>query len=117
MFAVLFGMMYSIVYYGSILLLIAILLLYFNQNKMLYVPNMPSPEMRFPESNPEKFRSPSEYDMTYEDVRIITKDNLRLHGWFIKQVDPQKVETLIFFQANAGNIGFRLPNIHKLYEK
>lgn len=46
-----------------------------------------------------------------------TTDGVKLRGWFVKQPDPEQCETIIFFQANAGNIGFRLPNILKLYEK
>jgi hypothetical protein len=55
--------------------------------------------------------------MDFEDVAIKTKDNVKLAGWFVKQPDPQDCETIIFFHANAGNIGYRLPNIQKLYEK
>lgn len=91
-------------------------MVYFGQNKLLYVPNMPSVEMKFPEANPLGFRSPEEHNLDFEDARVTTSDGYTLYGWFVKQVDPQKVETLIFFHANAGNIGFRLPNIVKLHE-
>ena len=29
-------------------------------------------------------KSPSEYDLDFEDVIITTSDNLKLYGWFIK---------------------------------
>lgn len=104
--------------YGGVLFAVGVVLLYFYQDSMLYAPNQPSPQMKTPEQNPEKFRSPSEYDLPFEDVVVTTPDGLKLYGWFIKQRnEPEKRETILFFQANAGNIGFRLPNIAKLYEK
>jgi len=85
---------------------------------MLYVTNMPSPEMKFPESNPPKFKSPVEYSLNYEEIVITTPDGLKLCGWFIKHHEtPELKETIVFFHANAGNIGFRLPNIAELITK
>lgn len=43
----------------------------------------------------------------------MTKDKVKLHGWFIKanRIQPRNFRTLIFFHGNAGNIGARLPNL------
>eukprot|EP00344_Euplotes_crassus_P007281 CAMPEP_0196999336 /NCGR_PEP_ID=MMETSP1380-20130617/4556_1 /TAXON_ID=5936 /ORGANISM="Euplotes crassus, Strain CT5" /LENGTH=258 /DNA_ID=CAMNT_0042416243 /DNA_START=140 /DNA_END=916 /DNA_ORIENTATION=+ len=79
---------------------------------------MPSPEMKLPEQNPATFKSPTEHEMEFEDVYVTTKDHIKLHGWFIKtEQDPKSSPTIIFFHANAGNIGFRLPNIVGLVKK
>ena len=111
------SMVMKFMMYGGVLFAIGVVLMYFYQDNMLYCPNMPSAEMKFPESNPENFRSPKEHNLPFEDVIVTTPDGLKLHGWFIKQHEPLKHETLLFFQANAGNVGFRLPNLAKLYEK
>ena len=99
------------------MLIIGMIVLYFSQNKMLYVPEAPSPEYKYPEMNPPGFRSPTEHNMDYEDVLVLTEDNVRLRGWFIKQSRPLEHETIIYFHENAGNIGFRLPNMQKMFEK
>lgn len=63
--------------------------------------------------NPYGYRNPSEHGLKYKEVRIKTKDNLKLYGWFI--YDKERAEklkdfpTFIYFHENAGNIGFRLP--------
>ena len=50
--------------------------------------------------------------MEYEDCKIITKDNVKLHAWFVKaSANPKNCRTMIFFHGNAGNVGSRLPNI------
>ena len=41
--------------------------------------------------------------MLYEDITVTTADKLKLRGWFIKQKEPLKHETLVFFHANAGS--------------
>mmetsp|Transcript_604 Transcript_604/g.684 ORF Transcript_604/g.684 Transcript_604/m.684 type:complete len:157 (-) Transcript_604:446-916(-) len=109
---------YKCLTYGGFLLFLFLVTLYFYQDKMLYVTNMPSPEMKFPESNPPKFKSPVEYSLNYEEIVITTPDGLKLCGWFIKHHEtPELKETIVFFHANAGNIGFRLPNIAELITK
>lgn len=115
----------SIVYKGSIfggfLFVLFVFTLYYYQDRMLYVTNMPSPEMKVPEKNPANFQSPSEHGLDYEDVYITNKDKLKLHGWLVKappvENSTAKRPTMIFFHANAGNIGFRLPNIVELINK
>ena len=53
--------------------------------------------------------SPEARGISYEEIWLKTKDNIRLQGWFMFQdADTEKRETLIFFHENAGNIGLRL---------
>ena len=50
--------------------------------------------------------------MDYEDCKIVTADNVKLHAWFVKASQiPKNNRTMIFFHGNAGNVGSRLPNI------
>lgn len=114
MFDIFISLVIKFFLFGFGLIIIGMVLLYFFQNNMLYVPNMPSAEMKFPEANPPMLRSPSEHNLDFEDVIINTSDGVKLRGWFIKGDNTKERETIIFFQANAGNIGLRLPNIVQL---
>jgi hypothetical protein len=78
--------------------------LFFMQSRLLYYPNLPSRELRY---------NPSDIGLDYESVYITTRDNVRLHGWFV----PAKREraTLLFFHGNAGNISHRLDSLRIFY--
>lgn len=86
--------------------ILILVLLYFYQNKILYIPNAPS---RNPHENPEGFRHPGEGKLEYEDVSIRTRDGIKLHGWFVKMANPKAHPTIVYFHENAGNIGTRIP--------
>jgi fermentation-respiration switch protein FrsA (DUF1100 family) len=93
---------------GLILLLVILVALYFFQNKMIYMPDQP---YRYPNMNPQGYRDPSELSLDYEEVKINTSDNIKLHGWFVKHANYKQVPTVIYFHENAGNIGTRLQYI------
>lgn len=93
-----------------------LVMLYVTQENMLYR-NDQHPEFKTPQRNPATFKHPGERGMKYRDIYFRTPDGLKLHSWFIQA--PEDVEdprTIIFFHANAGNMGFRLPNIEKMYK-
>ncbi len=71
--------------------------LYFYQRNLLYHPN-------------ENNYSGDQISVLIEKVKINTKDNIELLGWFHKK-DLQKYKTVLFFHGNAGSLGNR---IHKL---
>lgn len=54
-------------------------------------------------SNPIGFQSPQDGKMLYEEVKITTKDKLKLYGWFIHQQNPKNHPTFIYFHENAGS--------------
>jgi len=88
---------------------------YFKQNSMLYVPCVPNANYKYPSSMPPGYRHPGEVGLEYEDVNIMTKDKVKLHGWWIKgSKNPKSLRTVIFFHENAGNIGTRIPNLEIL---
>lgn len=85
---------------------------------MLYVPCVPNENYRYPSSMPAGYRHPGESGLTYEDVNIMTKDKVKLHGWWVKAgSNPKHFRTLIFFHENAGNIGTRIPNLDILVKR
>ena len=61
----------------------------------------------FPTTNIEL--TPAAINLSYEDVYIQTKDNLKINGWFISCNNAKY--TVLFFSGNAGNIGHRLDKI------
>jgi hypothetical protein len=75
----------SLLQYGLVFLLLMLVMVYFMQEKMLYGPEAPSKEYKFPEGNPVGFRNPGERGLNYEDAYIKTSDGVTLHGWFVKQ--------------------------------
>ena len=75
--------------------------LYTFQDALLYQPNEP-------ESARTIVQTPDTFHMPYETITIDTGDNVKLHGFLIKQIHrTNERETLIFFHGNAGNIGHR----------
>lgn len=101
-------------------------LIYKSQEKILYL-NEQLPPKRTSE-NPSPFKNPKEHYMNYQDVWLKTKDGLKLHCWFIPasshssdSTDPShstdKPGTIVWFHANAGNMGHRLPNLQKMHKE
>ena len=83
---------------------------------MLYNPDFPSKDLKFPENNPKNFRNPSERGMLYDNVELQSGE-FKLAGWFIKQQDSFNCDTIIYFHENAGNIGNRLWSIENMYKQ
>jgi len=81
-------------------------LLWLLQDKLIYFPGYPD---KLPSSNPYGYRNPNEQGFEYEDVNIKTPDGINLHGWLTKTALPKESPTVVVFQGNAGNIGYRLP--------
>ncbi len=57
---------------------------------------------------------PSDVSLDFQDLHLVTKDNIRLHGWFVPS--PGARQTLLIFHGNAGNISHRLEWIRLLHE-
>ena len=74
--------------------------LYFYQNHLLFLPNLPSRNVEM---------SPSAVGLAYESVDLVTSDNIHLDGWFIPS--PEKRGVILFCHGNAGNISHRLDSL------
>jgi len=87
------------------------------QDKFLYLAHLDNRkgEQRQIHHNRQGFKSPSEYNLTWEDCYITTKDHVTVHTWLLLQENKSVCPTIIFFHGNAGNIGFRLPNARSMY--
>lgn len=79
--------------YGLLLLLV-----FFSQDSLLYIPNGRSIQM-----------TPADAGMTYEQVELKTSDHVSIHGWFIPAKPSRGV--ILFCHGNAGNISHRLDTL------
>lgn len=77
-----------------------LIFLYFYQERMLFLPNIPS---RLVE------RSPSAVGLDYEPVDLVTSDKIHLDGWFIPASENRGV--ILFCHGNAGNISHRFDSL------
>ena len=63
--------------------------------------------------------------MRYDDCYIMTKDRIKLHGWFIHggadptkvPIIPKKLRTLIYFTGNSGHLSKTLKKFNKIVIK
>lgn len=74
--------------------------LYFYQDRMLFLPNIPSRAVE---------RSPAAMGLDYESVDLVTSDNIHLDGWFIPA--PENRGVILFCHGNAGNISHRFDSL------
>ena len=94
--------MNKLIIFFQILFLVYFLVLtylYFFQRTLLYHPN-------------ENNYSNDELKVSVEKIKIKTKDNIELLGWYHEK-NIKKFKTLLFFHGNAGSLENR---IHKLNE-
>lgn len=85
--------------------------IYTNQESMLYQANI-NPAMKCPKDNPPLLQAPIAMGMNYEEVWLKTRDGEKLHSWFIPAAKNKSiVPTVLWFHANAGNMGLRIPAI------
>jgi len=71
--------------------------LYVFQSRLLYFPYR------------EIERTPGDAGLKYSDAVFVTRDGVKLHGWFVPAVNPRGV--ILFCHGNAGNISHRLETI------
>ncbi|CDI79338.1 hypothetical protein, conserved [Eimeria acervulina] len=73
------------------------------------------PDSHYIEEDPAYIRGPAVAGLPFDDVYITTRDNVKLHGWLIKQPEPKEAPTFVCFQGNYGYQGFRLAHAEELY--
>ena len=67
-------------------------LLFIFQNKFVYMP-----------LNRNLTATPNDWGLSYEDVFMVTEDQVKIHGWFIPSENSKK--TILFFTLCPLNIG------------
>jgi len=84
---------------ASQILILIVLLALFNGWMYLQQPSM----IFFPQK--ELDETPAAWGLEYEEISLLTADNVKLHGWYLP--DPGSRKALLFFHGNAGNISHR----------
>jgi len=84
---------------------VLLLAVYFGQSSLLYLPGIPSRELT---------ANPRDIGLAHEEVRLVTADGVRLHGWYIPASRARG--TLLFFHGNAGNISHRLESLQIFHQ-
>jgi fermentation-respiration switch protein FrsA (DUF1100 family) len=80
-------------------------LLFFNQERLLFLPGVPTREV---------MTTPSAIDLPYEPVTLTTVDGERLDAWLIPAAGARA--TLLFCHGNAGNISHRLDSLRLFHD-
>jgi len=88
-------LLYVILAYAAISIYV-----YAMQTSLIFYPNMPGRNL---------VATPKNMGLTYQDVELVTDDDIKLHGWFIP--NKKAKGTILFFHGNAGNISHRLDSI------
>ena len=78
----------------------AMIAIYFAQSSFIYLPNMPTRNIE---------ASPDDINLSYENIYLSTKDQVKIHAWYIPGNTNNK--TILFMHGNAGNISHRLETI------
>ncbi|KAI8352879.1 Alpha/Beta hydrolase protein [Choanephora cucurbitarum] len=85
--------------------LTGVVLLYMYQCKLIYPAS-------FPEGSRQEVALPSDFGMQYTEENLLTRDGVKLKSYIIIQADKEQAKrspTILYFHANAGNMGHRLP--------
>lgn len=80
---------------------------------VLFARHFETKQIYYPEKN--LVMTPSQLRLPYEEVTLVTKDRVKISGWFIPADKP--LATMIFCHGNAGNNGDRVAGLmyfHKL---
>lgn len=63
----------------------------------------------------EYVESPSDYNLSFTDVDLVTSDSVKLHAWFILAPGASSSATFIYFHGNAGTISHRLMDLRQFH--
>jgi len=75
---------------------------------------------QFPEGSRQNVDTPSIYKLPYENITLTTSDGVKLNAYLIMkptEAEAKEAPTILYFHANAGNMGHRLPVAKILYHR
>jgi len=111
---------YDIIQYSTYVISVIVglsgFIIYKLQNKIIYAANCPIDSRKVT-------YTPKDFEMDdYEDLEIETKDGIKIRAFLIKKfLDIEKTKLaksmLVYFHANAGNMGHRLPIVKSFVEE
>ena len=96
-----FNFISQMLWIGLILVIIFTVYMYFNQENMIFPTSING--MKYPEDNPDPYKSPLQLGLKYKEVRTKTSDNITLVGWLVYLEENIKHKTMLYFHENAGS--------------
>ncbi|MFA6217594.1 MAG: alpha/beta hydrolase [Candidatus Omnitrophota bacterium] len=96
-------MMIRFIVYTAIVIVVLLGFVKYLENRSVYFPDR---NVRF---------TPDVVGMKYKDVTLLTKDHVKLSGWYIPN-DGSTQRDILFCHGNAGNISDRLDKIKILHD-
>ena len=101
----LFGLVKNVFTIGGIMFVFFVIYLYFNQDGMIYLPEVQGMCDKNIQNNPSMYKSPLEYNLKFKEVNITTKDGIKLYGWlvYLNENRLKNAPTVVYFQENAGS--------------
>jgi len=99
------------------LFFVLLLLLWKHQGAILYQRHAPSRKRQLAYNPFPRVRSPSHYQLDYDDFFVTTRDRVQIHCWLIRQQNSTECPTMVCFHGNAGNIGYRLPSAYFMFRE
>ena len=84
-----------------VLFILFAVMMYMNQDNLIFPTAVNG--LKYPEDNPDPWKSPLQLGLNYKEVSTRTKDNLKLVGWLVYQQENVKSRTLLYFHENAGS--------------
>ena len=77
------------------------IMMYLNQDNLIFPTTING--LKYPEDNPDPWKSPLQLGLKYKEISTKTKDNIKLVGWLVYQEENKKSRTLLYFHENAGS--------------
>ena len=96
-----FNFFRSVIWFVVIIFIIFALMMYFNQDNLIFPTAVNG--LKYPEDNPDPWKSPLQLHLKYKDIQARTKDNIKLAGWLVYKEENAKKRTLLYFHENAGS--------------
>ena len=96
-----FDSLSQIIIFGVVITSLLIIYLYFKQENMIFPTSING--MKYPEDNPDPYKSPLQLGLKYKEIKTITPDNIKLVGWLVYMEENKKNRTLLYFHENAGS--------------
>ena len=96
-----FDSLSQIIIFGVVITSLLIIFLYFKQENMIFPTSING--MKYPEDNPDPYKSPLQLGLKYKEIKTITPDNIKLVGWLVYMEENKKNRTLLYFHENAGS--------------
>ena len=96
-----FDSLSQIIIFGVVITSLLIIYLYFKQENMIFPTSING--MKYPEDNPDPYKSPLQLGLKYKEIKTITADNIKLVGWLVYMEENKKNRTLLYFHENAGS--------------